>query len=181
MNVANSGENSEMTGIPSPKYVILERREKVLKLITENKTEIEIAKGLSISHSTVCRDIKAIKKDCQNGIQSILEETLPYELEKSIQSMKLVIKECWKIQQDDSGKWTNKEKLNALKLIKDAESTRFEILMSGPVALKAKQMSQKVKELTEEENEIPKSFFTEPPPGGLYLNGRPVNSPGFSS
>jgi hypothetical protein len=156
-----------MAGNPSPKFVIMERRERVLKLISENMTEIEIAKDLCASHSTVCRDIKAIKKECQNGIQNIIEETLPYELEKSLQCMNLIIKECWNIQKDKSDKWTNKDKLNALKLIKDAESTRFEILMSGPVTLKAKQVCQKVKELTEENEVQHKSYFNlGPPPGG---------------
>jgi hypothetical protein len=59
--------------------------------------------------------------------------------------MNLIINECWNIQKGKSDKWTNKEKLNALKLIKDAESTRFEILMGRPVTLKANQVCQKLK------------------------------------
>jgi hypothetical protein len=81
--------------------------------------------------------------------------------------MNLIINECWNIQKDKSDKWTNKDKLNALKLIKDAKPSRFEILMGGPVTLKAKQVCQKVKELTEENEDHQKIYFNlGPPPEG---------------
>ena len=144
--------------------------------------ETEIAKELNVGQSTICRDLKSINKQSQKKIESIIENVLPYEYGKCLVSMEQVIKEGWKIYEDDTGQWTSKNKIDVLKLIKDTVRTRFEILGQGPLNLKAKQLNQKVKELTEEENETPKSFFTlGPPPGGLYLNGRPVNSPGFSS
>lgn len=122
-----------MSGNPNAKFVIVERREKVMTLLSQNMTEIEIARYLNVGHSTVCRDVKAIKKECQNVIHNIIEKILPYEFAKSLQSMNLIIKECWNIHTNKSGEWTNKDRLNALKLIKQATETKFELMCKDPL------------------------------------------------
>lgn len=77
--------------------------------------------------------------------------------------MNFVIKECWNIHNDRTKKWTNKDKINALKLIKDTECARFEILMNGPLNLRADQMQQQLTELVEmNQREQRHSFFTIP-------------------
>lgn len=158
----------QLGGKPSNRFVITERRERVFVMLSQGLSETEIANELNVGQSTVCRDVKSIKKESQKQIESIAEDVLPYEYNKCLVSMEQVIKEGWKIYHDTSEQWTNKNKIDILKLIKEAVRTRFEILGKGPLALNAKEVSQKVKELTEG-SEIPKSFFTlGPPPGGYY-------------
>lgn len=74
--------------------------------------------------------------------------------------MEQIIKKCWTIFNEDTGQWTSKNRLDAMKLLKDTVGTKFEILNQGPVSLRAQQMEQKIKQLVEEEEVPRKSFFT---------------------
>lgn len=127
------------------------------KAYTNNKFD-----GYIINHvgqSTICRDLKSIKKESQKKIESIIDDVLPYEYRKCILSIVQIIKESWKIYNDTSGQWTNKNKLDALKLIKETNTTRHEILLQGPISLRAQQMEQKVKELVEEDEKPKHSYM----------------------
>jgi len=169
-----------MVGIPNNRLIITQRREKVFLMLSQGMNETEIAIELNVGQSTVCRDLKSIKKESQKKIESIIEDVLPFEYIKCLVSMEHVIKEGWKIYHNTSGQWTNKNKIDILKLIKEAVRTRLEILHQGPAHLKAKQLCQQVKELTEENELQQKSYFNlGPPPGGYYIDGHPVNSPPF--
>jgi len=161
-----------MGGIPNNRFIITNRRDKVFVLLSEGLNETEIAKELNVGQSTICRDLKSIKKESQKMIESIIEDVLPYEYRKSLVSIEQVIKECWKIYHDNGGQWTNKNKIDVLKLLKDTITTRLEILEQGPVNLKAQRLDKMVKELTEE-NQVPqKGFFNLGPPPGGYSDSR---------
>jgi hypothetical protein len=147
-----------MGGIPSNSFIITQRREKVFTLLCEGLNETEIAMKLTVGQSTVCRDIKAIKKQSQKKIESIMVDVLPYEYEKSIVTMRQITKECWDIYHDKSGQWTNKNKIDILKLLKESVTTSLEILAQGPLNLRANQLEEKVKDLLEE-SETPEQNF----------------------
>ena len=148
-----------MGGIPNIRFVITERREKVFILLSKGLNESEIAKQLNVGQSTICRDIKSIQKKSQKEIKSMMEDVLPYEFRRCMLSVEQIIKECWKIFNDTSGQWTNKNKIDSLKLIKEANSTRSEILLQGPVSLRAQQLEDKVRELVEEDEMPQKSYM----------------------
>jgi hypothetical protein len=84
-----------------------------------------------------------------------------------------VIKECWDIFDDKSNNWSNKDKINALRLIKEATMTRCEIVYNGPVTMEAQHFREKLDRLIEANsrtNEVlPQKAITlrdshEPPP-----------------
>lgn len=127
-------------------------------MLSKGLNETEIAKELSVGQSTISRDLKSIKKQSQKKIESIIEDLLPYEYSKCIMSVEQIIKEGWKIYHDTSGKYSGKNKLDALKLIRETNATRHEILMEGPFNLRALQMVQKVSKLVEED-EMPKKSY----------------------
>jgi hypothetical protein len=54
--------------------------------------------------------------------------------------MQQLINECWTIYHDNPWQWTNKNKIDILKLLIGAIRTRFEILELGPVNLYAEQL-----------------------------------------
>ena len=157
-----------MGGIPNNRYVVIERRQKVHNMLSQGLSEKEIARQLNVGQSTICRDLKSIKRESQKIIESILKDLLPYEYSKSILSMEQVIKECWKIINDHSGQWTNKNKIDVLKLLKEAIRTKLEIVNQGPANLRAQQLEQQVKDLVEEEQVPQKSFFVFGPPPKPY-------------
>ena len=149
-------------GIPNNRYAIIERQQKVFSMLSHGLTESEISTQLNVDQSTICRDVKRIKRDTQRTVEVIAKDILPFEFGKSLLSLNHIIKECWNICQDKSGKWTNKDKINALKLIKDTERTRLEVLLEGPVGLLVQQLQEKLTQIIEN-NEIPKkSFFVLP-------------------
>lgn len=150
--------NLNITAIPNGKWTINERREKVFFLTSQGLSETEIAEQLGVGQSTISRDLKSIKKQSQKKIESIIEDLLPYEYSKCIMSVEQIIKEGWKIYHDRSGKYSGKNKLDALKLIRETNRTRHEILMEGPFNLRALQMVQKVEELVKEE-ETPRQSY----------------------
>ena len=139
-------------GIPNPRFLIIERREKVLIMLSKGLSEIEISNHLNVNQSTISRDVKAIKKESQKTIQIVVSDILPFEFAKSILSLNHIIKDCWIIANDNSGRWTNKDKVNAYKLIKDTERTRFEILKNGPLNLDVVHLHEQVEQLKEEQN-----------------------------
>jgi hypothetical protein len=53
------------------------------------------------------------------------------------------------IYKDNSGKWSNKDKLNALKLVKEAIRTKLEILLQGPTNFYVQQLQNIVNELAQ--------------------------------
>jgi hypothetical protein len=144
-----------MAGKPNPRFIIMERRERVLLLLAQGLNECDIASELKVGQSTVARDIKQIKKESQTVIQDIAEETLPYEFGKCLKSLGNVSKECWNIFEDPSGKWTNKDKINALKLVRETERIRFEVLLNGPVNLYVQQLVEEVNQLKVNTNHSP--------------------------
>jgi len=148
-----------MGGIPNNGYIITERREKVFIMLSQGLTEVEIAKELNVGQSTICRDINAIKKQSYKSIEAILRDRLPYEYEKGMVSIEQLIKECWRIFYDETGQYTNKNKIDTLKLLQSAIQTRMGMLVEGPVTLKAKQIEQKLREVLEEDEKPQRNFM----------------------
>ena len=53
----------------------------------------------------------------------------------------------------------SKDKLNALKLLRDTERTKIEVLMHGPVDLLAQKLQEEVREIVEKEQNSQKIFL----------------------
>lgn len=151
-----------MAGIPNNRFVIKERRERVSIFLSQSITEIEIARRLKVDQSTVSRDVKQIKKESQRVIQNIAKETLPFEFGRCLSSLGRVSKECWNIFEDSSEKWTNKDKINALKLIKETERTRFEVLLHGPTNLYIQELNDRLQAFAENNESQPRNYFMLP-------------------
>lgn len=71
-----------------------------------------------------------------------------------------VAKEWWNIFEDDSEKWTNKDKINALKLIKETERTRFEVLLHGPTNLYIQELNDRLQAFNENSESQTRCYFT---------------------
>jgi len=146
------------SGNPNPRFVITERRAKVLDLLAEGLSESEIAVVLKVSQPTLSRDVTALNKESLEIIKTIEKDYYPLEFRNIINSIKLVLKKSWQIINDENGKWTNKDKLNALKLVVEASKTKFETLQNGPVNLRVGELAEKLDELKEEQ-ESPRNFM----------------------
>ena len=65
------------SGKPNPRFVITERRESVLILLSQGLNECEIAERLKVGQSTVSRDVKALNKESQKIIKTIEKNYYP--------------------------------------------------------------------------------------------------------
>ena len=127
-------------------------------MLSRGMNECQIANELKVAQCTVSRDIRAIKREWQVKLKSIVENELPYEFAKSLLSMDHIINECWIIYHDQSGKWTNKNKIDALKMIKETQKSRIEIVQTGPLNLRVQYIEQELRD-SQEESETPISYM----------------------
>ena len=97
-------------------------------------------------------------KESQDLIKSIERNYYPLEFRNIINSLRLILKKSWSIVNDESGKWTNKDKINSMKLVIDASRTKFDILLNGPVNLNVEQLRSRLEKL-EAQQETPKNFM----------------------
>jgi len=138
------------SGKPNPRFVITERRAKVLDLLAQGFNESEIAIRLKVSQPTLSRDVKALNRESVEIIKTIEKDYYPLEFRNIINSIKMVVKKSWQVINDENDKWTNKDKLNALKLVVEASKTEFETLQNGPVNLRVGELGEQIKALVEE-------------------------------
>ena len=123
---------------------INERRQKLWSLLTKGMKAYDIAKELHTDHSTISRDIKYLTADSNNYLNGLAKQTLPFMFHQSIEGVRDVLKESWKIYQseDKSINWFHK--IAALKLAKECHEAQFKLLNEGPSVLAVRQLEEKL-------------------------------------
>ena len=82
------------------KFIIEERRRLVAKLWAQSKTETEIARELHCNVSTICRDIKFLKKLSQQFVFDLAKD-LGFYYKGCIDTMDQIQQKCWNIFNND--------------------------------------------------------------------------------
>jgi predicted transcriptional regulator len=123
--------------VPHNRMQIKERREDVLVLLTKGMKAYEIAKELGVDASTVSRDIQYLISQSHNYLNNLAKETLPFMYRTSIEGIRNVLNECWKIYTLDNHN-SNKDltwfhKIAALKLAKECYAMKLELLTNATV------------------------------------------------
>ena len=78
------------------KFIIEERRRLVAKLWAQSKSETEIARELQCNVSTICRDIKFLKKLSQKYVFDLAKD-LGFYYKGCIDTMDQIQQKCWNI------------------------------------------------------------------------------------
>ena len=123
-------------------FNIKERREQVASLLSRSATEKEIAQKLGVDRSTINRDIRQLKIECQKFVYDLAKSDLAYHYKQSIDGIEEATKESWRIYNDPSV--PVREKLLALKLIIQSDETRFRLLTEGPTVLNMKSLEERL-------------------------------------
>ena len=113
------------------KFIIEERRRLVVKLWAQSKSETEIARELHCNVSTICRDIKYLKKLSQQFVFDLAKD-LGFYYKGCIDTMDQIQQKCWAIFNDD--RISQKDKLLALKIIKETCESKFSLIEKGPIS-----------------------------------------------
>src|SRR4051812_19986227 len=134
---------------------INERRQKLFSLLCKGMKGYEIAKELKVTEATVSRDINFLTEQSQSFLNNLAKQTLPFMYETSIEGIRSILQECWKIYNIDLTDPTNlvegkyqginwSHKMSALKLARECNQSYFECLSQGPSIMQLRILEDKL-------------------------------------
>ena len=116
----------------------------VAKLWAQSKTETEIARELHCNVSTICRDIKFLKKLSQQFVFDLAKD-LGFYYKGCIDTMDQIQQKCWNIFNNDNV--PQKDKLLALKIIKETCESKFSLIEKGPSVMALNSLQERVEKI----------------------------------
>ncbi len=126
---------------------VVDRREKVMVLLTKGFKGYQIADELQVDPATISRDIQHLSKESNNNLESLVKETLPFLYSTSIEGIKNVLNECWNIYQSDNASVSYLHKLNSLKLAKECNESLFRLVTEGPCLVYLKELEGRLEKV----------------------------------
>ena len=127
-----------------PNFLIEERRRWVAKLWAQSKTETEIARELNYNVSTICRDIKYLKKLSQQFVFDLAKD-LGFYYKSCIDTMDQIQQKSWNIYNNDNV--SQKDKLLALKIVKETCESKFSLIEKGPSVMALNSLQERVEKI----------------------------------
>jgi hypothetical protein len=131
------------------KFIIEERRRWVAKLWAQSKTETEIARELHCNVSTICRDIKYLKKLSQQFVFDLAKD-LGFYYKGCIDTMDQIQQKCWSIFNNENV--SQKDKLLALKIIKETCESKFSLIEKGPSVMALNSLQERIEKIETSSN-----------------------------
>lgn len=99
-------------------------------MLAQSMTESEIALELGVDQSTISRDIRALKELSEQFVYDLAKSDLAYFYKQCIDGVEEVKKKAWSIFNNELK--NPKDKLLALKLIKECNEAKFTLFKDGP-------------------------------------------------
>jgi hypothetical protein len=123
---------------------IIERREKVIILMTKGMKGYQIAKELQVDPATISRDIHYLSIESNKNLEFLVKKALPFLYRSSIEGIRNVLYECWNIYQSENTSINYINKLNSLKLAKECHESLFKLVMEGPTLTYLKELEERL-------------------------------------
>jgi DNA-binding Lrp family transcriptional regulator len=114
----------------STKIQVEWRRRQVFELSSKGHSQVEIAKTLQISESTISRDLDYLKQQSKKNIRRYVDERLPEEYEKCLVGLTAILREAWSTSQQAEDR---REKIQAFSLAKECYSMKLDLLTNATV------------------------------------------------
>jgi hypothetical protein len=144
-------DNNLSTGNHS--FEIEERRRQVAKFMARgNMTQTQIAQQLGSNQSTISDDVKALKEMSQHFIYDLAKSDLAHYFKQSIDGIEDVKAEAWSIYVNGVD-LSVKDRLDALKLIIQANEAKFRLISEGPNVMAMRQMEERITQIEDEQRE----------------------------
>jgi Trp operon repressor len=106
------------------------RRDKAQELCSKGYSQREISQVLQVGLATVNRDISYLRDQAKTNIKRYIDERLPEEYEKCMVGLTAITKEAWNTAQNTED---NREKIQALSLVKECYSMKLDLLTNAAV------------------------------------------------
>lgn len=111
-------------------------------------TEIEIAQELKVDQSTISLDIKALKALSQRFVFDLAKSDLAYYYKQCIDGIEEITRKGWEIiKGHNNGNLTPKDKLLALKIIKECNEVKFALFKEGPSIMNIKSLEERLQNI----------------------------------
>ena len=107
-------------------------------------TESEIAQELGVDQSTISRDIKALKELSQ-FVYDLAKSYLAYGYKQCIDGVEEVKRKAWSMFNNEL--LNPKDKLLALKLIKECDEAKFALFKDGPSIMNLKGLEERLNKI----------------------------------
>ena len=121
------------------------RRDRVIELSSQGYTQSDIASTLQVDKSIISRDMAYLKHQAQVNLQKHIQETIPYEHQKSNIAIDQVLRMCWTIVDKTTD---DRTKLQGLSLIKDCRKYKDDLATDQYAVMDAiKYINQKTEQL----------------------------------
>jgi IS30 family transposase len=124
------------------KILTAERRQHVLSMLAQSMTETEIANQVGVHVSTISRDITYLKKQSQQFICDLAKSDLAFYYQQCLNTVEEVKRKAWESYR--SKNTHEKDRIVALKLVKECEETRYSMLKDGPFLMNVKVLEEKL-------------------------------------
>ena len=129
------------------KFHLEERRRQVASLLAQSMTEQEIADNLGVDRSTISRDIKVLKVLSQRFVFDLAKSDLAYYYKQCIDGIEEVRRKSWEIfkgQNNSNSNLTPRDKLLALKVIRECNEAKFALFKEGPSIMHIKSLEERL-------------------------------------
>src|SRR6185312_11665338 len=136
--------------VHTKKFHLEERRRQVAFMLAQSMTEQEIADKLGVDRSTISRDIKALKLLSQRFVFDLAKSDLAYYYKQCINGIEEVRRKCWEIfkgQNNNNSNLTPKDKLLALKVIRECNEAKFALFKEGPSIMHIKSLEERLQNI----------------------------------
>jgi IS30 family transposase len=138
-------ENIHNLNCPAHTFKIEERRRKVASLLAQSMTESEIAQELKVDQSTISRDIKALKELSQQFVYDLAKSDLAYYYKQCIDGIEEIKRKVWEMFRNNS--LSEKDKLLALKLLKECDESKFALFKDSAVVMNLKSLEERLNKI----------------------------------
>jgi Holliday junction resolvase RusA-like endonuclease len=139
--------------IEKKQFLIEERRRQVTSLLAQSKTETEIAVELHVHVSTISRDVTYLIKQSQQFVYDLAKSDLAFYYKQCLDGIEEVRRKSWEIYNNDGSSHHNdslnnaKDKLLCLKLIKECNEAKFELLKEGPSITNLRSLEDRISKI----------------------------------
>lgn len=124
------------------RFLTDERRKNVISMLAKSMTETEISREIGVHVSTISRDLTYLKKQSQRFIYDLAKSDLAFYYQQCLNSIDEVKRKAWCIYLNKE--LNPKDKLIALKLIKECEESKFSMFKDGPFLMDVKSLEEKI-------------------------------------
>ena len=111
------------------------RRNKVLELSSQGRSQPEIAKILQVGLGTVNRDLQYLRQEAKQNIRRYIDERLPLEYQKCLVGLDNILSKTWDIANNEES--SERDRLQAVSIGMQAYGMKIDLLSSATVVDRA--------------------------------------------